>query len=232
MANVVPPDETTDQIVVHLEELGTDQLGVRAIELSVSSVMVRFSAPDAQGLDDTFQPQFGGIIRSICDGALHSPGTIQRPDFCLRQRGLTLEGYEVTRSLDDAGTYRIQLKFHRARGNALSVFRLSSRTDTGISLFTPRILSGPDNHMSSQRLFDDMLSQLYLPLVNLNAYLRHVLDGSTPQRGEPLSHSVVQLKTRAETLQYAFDRLIADMMMSRFSEAPHLAPALPNSNAA
>ena len=232
MANDVPADETTDQIVVHLEELGAQQLGVRAIELSVSSVMVRFSAPQAHGLDETFQPQFGGIIRSICDGAAHSQGILQRPDFCLRQRGLTLEGYEVSQNLNDAGTRNFRLKFHRATGNALSVFRLSSRTDTGISLFTPRILSGPENQMSSQRLFDDMLSQLYLPLVNLNAYLRHVLDGSTPQRGEPLSHSVVQLKTRAETLQYAFDRLIADMMMSRFSEAPHLPPAIPNSNAA
>ena len=50
--------------------------------------------------------------------------------------------------------------------------------------------------------------------------------------GDALSHSVVQLKTRAETLQYAFDRLIADMMMTRYSDTPHLAPAIPNSTAA
>lgn len=232
MENALSADKSADHIIVHLDEVRAQKLDVRSIEMSVSPLVVRFSAPEAQGLDEAFQPQFGGIIRSICDGATHSLGAVKRTDFCLRLPGLTLEGYDVTPSVSDTGTRRFRLRFHRATGNALSVFRLSSRPDTGIALFTPRILSGPDDQMTSQRLFDDMLSQLYLPLVNLNAYLRHVLDGSTPRRGEPLSHSVVQLKTRAETLQYAFDRLIADMMMTRFSDAPPAQPALLDSTAA
>ena len=217
MAQAMPQAGEAERLLILVDETEPRTLGVRAIELSMNAVRVRFASTTVQGLDQAFQQEVAGIIRSICDGAAHALGVLERPDFCLRIRGLTLEGYTIAVSVGDNGMRCFRLQINRAMGNALAIFRLSARTDTGLSLFNPRIISGPEEQIGSERLFDEMLSQLYLPLVNLNAYLRNVLDCSHPDQGESLSNSVVQLKTRAETLQFAFDRLIADMMVDKYT---------------
>ena len=217
MSNVLSNDGATDHVVVTLDEEDGGTLSVRSIDLSVSSVRVRFSASRPSAPEDVFQPDVARILRSICDGAAHASDAIERPDFCLRVRGLVLDGCTIAPAGTDAGARRLKLRLHRATGNTLAMFRASPRADTGLALFTSRILTDPCDRLSSERLFDEMLSQLYLPLVNLNAYLRHVLDGSVTGRGESFSSSVVQLKTRAETLQFAFDRLISEMMVDKFA---------------
>ena len=220
MASAMPAADANNELLIMLEECGPRTFSVRAVELSLSAVKVRFTAADAARIDQVFQGELADVVRSICEGAAHVPDRIEQPDFCLRLRGLVLQGYAISSSLSETGLRRMQLRIDQAIGNALAAFRLSARSDTGLALFTPRILSGPDCGLGSDRLFDEMLSQLYLPLVNLNAYLRHVLDGSTPGRDESLSNSVVQLKTRAETLQFAFDRLIAEKMVDRIATLP------------
>ncbi len=217
MSQVLTGGEPTDQIVVRLEETRPQILGIQAIDICVSSVRVRFGSVAAHGVDQVFQPDVGQIVRSICDGVAHSVGCVDRPDFFLRSRGLTIEGYSISVTIGRDNLRRFKLRFHRATGNALAIFKLSPGQDTGLALFTPRILSGPEDQLTSERLFNEMLSQLYLPLVNLNTYLGHVLDGSVNDRGTSLSNSVVQLKTRAETLQFAFDRLISSMMVEKYS---------------
>lgn len=220
MAYAPATRDTADQIVLRLEDTDPAAVGVRAIDLCVSSVKVRFVSGETNALDDVFQPDIGRIVRSICDAAAHATGVIERPEFRLRLRGLSIEGYRLAVSTGPTGVRRLDLSFSRATGNALAIFRLSARPDTGLALFTPRILSEPEDKLNAERLFDEMLSQLYLPLVNLNAYLRHVLDGSVAEKGASFSNSVVQLKTRAETLQFAFDRLIAEMMVDKYAGMP------------
>lgn len=220
MTQEVPPTEVADDVLIVLEQAGRTALGVRAVELSISAVKVRFAASKAQDPERVFRREVASTVRSICDGAIRSLGAVDRPGFSLHLRGLDLEGYAIATSVSEAGTRRYRLRIGRATGNALGIFNLSADSETGLALFTPQILSGPEEHSGSVQLFNDMLSQLYLPLVNLNAYLRLMLDGTAPGRGESLSQSVVQLKTRAETLQFAFDRLIAEMMVDRYMTEP------------
>lgn len=217
MPRVLSNGVAASHVAITLDEEDGGRLSVRAIDLSVSTVRVRFSASRPSAPEEVFQPDVARILRSICDGAAHATCAIERPDFCVRVQGLVLEGCTIAISAADGRARRLQLTLHRARGNALAMFRASARADTGLALFTSRILTDPCDRLTSERLFDEMLSQLYLPLVNLNAYLRHVLDGSVAGRGESFSSSVVQLKTRAETLQFAFDRLISEMMVDKFA---------------
>ena len=87
-----------------------------------------------------------------------------------------------------------------------------------MSIFSTKLLDEQEHEIKSDRLFDEMLSHLYLPLVNLNNYLKHVLDGGQRHAGkDQLESSVVQLKTKAEVLQFAFDRLISEMMLHKYT---------------
>lgn len=220
MAQAMRPTGATDEILIVLDRIDPHSPTVRVIELSLSMVRIRFATATPHELDQVFRRDLASIVRSICDGAAHAPGTIEQPEFCLRLGGLVLEGYSLATSTSKSGVRRIHLRISHATGNALGIFRAPASSEAGLALFTARILARPEDRADSERLFDEMLSQLYLPLVNLNAYLRHMLDGSTPGQGESLSHSVVQLKTRAETLQFAFDRLIAEKMVDRYTAEP------------
>ena len=84
-------------------------------------------------------------------------------------------------------------------------------------MFQAGIVGKNGEQTNSDQLFDQMLSQLYLPLVNLNSYLRNVLDGQNPGRKEDLGSSIVQLKTKAEVLQFAFDRVISEMVLDKYT---------------
>ena len=218
MLNMLADGDVADQVAITLDEHRDGTLSVRSVDLSASSVRVRFTASRRCSPEDAFQPDVARIVRSICDGAALAGGKVSCPDFCLRIRGLVIRGHTIGVAPPDEGERRLHLRLHQAEGNALALFRVSPRADTGLALFTSRILTDPCDRLTSERLFDEMLSQLYLPLVNLNAYLRHVLDGSVAGRGESFSSSVVQLKTRAETLQFAFDRLISEMMVDKFTD--------------
>ena len=220
MARSIEDDGPTEQVVIRLEETTPRILGVRAIDLSVSSVLVRLGSVDAHGVDQVFQSDIARVVRSICDGAAHRTGETDHPDFCLRIKGLTIEHSTISVSIGEDGLRRFTLRFRECSGNVLAIFRLSPRQETGMALFTPRILSGPEDQLTSDKLFDDMLAQLYLPLLNLNSYLGRLLDGTTGDRGVSLSNSVVQLKARAEVMQFAFDSLISGMMVERFTADP------------
>lgn len=218
MAYELAKQDTSDQIVIMLEETQNRGLRVRAIDVHVSAMKVRFSANRANSVEDVFQNDAAQLVRSICDAAPHTKQIVNVPDFCLRIRGLTIDGYTVLVETTQAGVRQIEVRLNRAIGNALALFKISPSADAGLSLFKSRIVSGPSHQIDSDRLFDEMLSHLYLPLVNLNAYLRQVLDGQINGRGESFSSSVVQLKTKAEVLQFAFDRLISEMMLDKFTD--------------
>ena len=97
--------------------------------------------------------------------------------------------------------------------NALALFKSWGEQENSLSI-TP---VGEQQGVSSDRLFDEMLSHLYLPLVNLNNFLKGALESRADHASGDLATSVVQLKTKAEVLQFAFDRLISEMMLEKYT---------------
>ncbi|MEM6663107.1 MAG: hypothetical protein AAF666_13120 [Pseudomonadota bacterium] len=222
MANDVIDADPNDKIVITIHESAErDGLIVRSIELFVSAMKIRFSAHQSNTVEDVFQDDISGLLRSICASAESAKQIINVPDFCLRLRGLAIDGYTLLVHTMENGMRQFIVRMRRAVGNALALFKVSSGTDSGLSLFTSKLVGSSAHDLQPDRLFDEMLSHVYLPLVNLNNYLKDVLDGKQACQTNGLGGSIVQLKTKAEVLQFAFDRLISEMTVTQFA-APKL----------
>jgi hypothetical protein len=212
-----------DQITIALAEEPGGVLRPLSIDLQVSSLHVVFSARKASSIDRVFSAEFARTIRGICLALAPETQVVNAPDFRMRMRGLAVEGYTLFAQALEDGLRRFTLRLRSATGNAFALFKLSGPEDEGLSLFHGEVLRGVDQRVGADRLFDEMLAHLYLPLVNLNTYLRSVLDGQRSCSSEQFSASAVQLKARAENLQFAFDRLISELMVERVS-APDVRP--------
>ena len=217
------PDELTevesaDQIVITLHEEQDQGVFLRSVDLFVSEMKIRFSARATSVLEDVFQSDLAKLIREICGSSTMAKQIVNVPDFRLRIRGLAIDGYTLLVHTLDNGMRQFILRLKKATGNALALFKNTDRAGEGLALFSAGIAGGNGNQVGTERLFDEMLSHIYLPLVNLNTYLKNVLDGERPGNANQLGSSVVQLKTKAEVLQFAFDRLISEMMLDRFTE--------------
>lgn len=210
--------ESTDQIVITLHEDRESDVCIRSVDLFVSAMKVRFSAPTTSRIETVFQDDIADLIRSICKGATLSKQIINVPDFCLRIRGLAIDGYTLLVHTLENGMRQFIVRLKRAVGNALALFRPSDEEGQGLSMFSAQLPGLTNEQGRADDLFDEMLSHLYLPLVNLNTYLRAVLDGNKGGSTDSLGSSVVQLKTKAEVMQFAFDRLISEMMLSKYAD--------------
>ncbi len=217
MPNEVIEAETNDQIVITLRQEDAADLSVRAVDLFVGAMRVRFSAHASCGMQDVFEGDIERMLREICARSSLTTQIINVPDFCVRIRGLVIEGYTLLVHTMENGLRQFIVRLKQAVGNGLALFKMNEGPDQGLSLFTSQLLPGDENQLRADRLFDEMLSHLYLPLVNLNTYLKNALDGRRDSRGDQLKSSVVQLKTKAEVLQFAFDRLISEMMVEKFT---------------
>ena len=71
MAQAIENDGPTEQIVIRLEETTPQILGIRAVDLTVNSVKIRFGSIAAHGVDQVLQPDIARIVRSLCDGVAH-----------------------------------------------------------------------------------------------------------------------------------------------------------------
>lgn len=209
--------EAKDQIVITLRQEDLQTLRVRAIDLFVSAMRVRFSARSECELEDVFESDFERLLRDICNSSTLTTQIINVPDFCIRIRGLAIEGYTLLVHTLEDGMKQFIVRLKKAVGNGLALFRSAGGLNSGLSLFQSHLLPGGENTIKADRLFDEMLSHLYLPLVNLNTYLRNALDGRREHSTDQIGTSVVQLKTKAEVLQFAFDRLISEMMVEKFT---------------
>ena len=208
-----------DQITIALAEDPSGALRPLSIDLEVSSLHVVFSARQASTIDRVFNADFARAIRGICSALAPDTQIVNAPEFRMRVSGLVLEGYTLLASSLDDGLRRFTIRLGRVSGNGLTLLNLSGPEDDEDqpSLFQSEVLRGLDRQFDADRLFDEMLAHLYLPLVNLNTYMRSVLDGQNYCSAEEFSASAVQLKTRAENLQFAFDRLISELMVARVS---------------
>lgn len=224
MSYEVAEAESSDQIVITLhEEKGADVF-IRSVDFFVSSMKVRVSARSTSSVESVFHRDIARLIRRICGTATLSKQIINVPDFCMRLRGLGIKGYTLLVHTLETGLRQFIIRLKRATGNAFALFRDQDQAASGLSIFPGEAFGKPKNGVRSDRLFDEMLSHLYLPLVNLNNYLRNVLDGEQNASAEPLSTSVVQLKTKAEVLQFAFDRLISEIMLARYVAEDEVSP--------
>ena len=220
MAQEVAEAESMDQIVITLHEKEESDVFIRSVDLFISSMKVRFSARSVSSVESVFEVEFADLIRQICGSSTLSKQVINVPDFVLRIRGLAIKGYTLLVHTLDNGMRQFIVRLKHATGNALALFRSNESSEQeGLSMFSAHPISN-GHDPRSDRLFDEMLSHLYLPLVNLNTYLKHVLDG-TGERDRPtdqLGSSIVQLKTKAEVLQFAFDRVISEVMLEKYTE--------------
>lgn len=139
------------------------------------------------------------------------------PDFSLRFRGLAIRGYTLLVHTLEDGMRQFIVRLKRGVGNAMALFQSFGGPQSGLKILSDPADDAEGQRGNSGRLFDEMLSHLYLPLVNLNTYLRTTLDGRN-NGDTDLASSVVQLKTKAEVLQFAFDRLISEMMLDKYAQ--------------
>ncbi|MEM6621182.1 MAG: hypothetical protein AAF674_03070 [Pseudomonadota bacterium] len=218
-----------NQIVLTLHESEGQSLSVRAVELFVAPMKLRLSTTSVDTLDTVFHHEIAETVRKICASATLPKQIINVPDFVLRFRGLAIRGYTLLVHTIENGVRQFIVRLKRGVGNAFALFRSWESADAGLSI---QPVMGDDRQINSGRLFDEMLSHIYLPLVNLNNYLRQSLEGQRDPRGAGIMGSVVQLKTKAEVLQFAFDRLISEVMLEKYTgsgpqqQAPN--PQLPN----
>ena len=209
----------TEQITIALAEDPSGALRMLSIDLEVSSLHAVFSARQASTIDRVFNADFARVIRGICLTLAPDTQIDSAPDFCARVSGLLIEGYTLLANTLEDGLRRFTIRFGRVSGNGLALLNFSGRDgdEDKLSPFQSEVLRALDRHVNPDRLFDEMLAHLYLPLVNLNTYMRSVLDGQNACSAEAFSASAVQLKARAENLQFAFDRLLSELMVERVS---------------
>lgn len=217
--------DSTDQVVITLHEEEGSDVFIRSVDLFISSMKVRFSARSTSSVEAVFESEFADLIRRICGSSTLAKQVINVPDFVLRVRGLTISGYTLLVHTLDNGMRQFIIRLKQATGNALALFRPNTETGHGLSMFTADTENGGGGDQQSNRLFDEMLSNLYLPLVNLNSYLKHVLDGDRADATDQLGSSIVQLKTKTEVLQFAFDRLISEVMLEKYTMPSEAKPA-------
>lgn len=208
-----------DQITIALAEDASGALRPLSIDLEASALQVVFSTRQASTIDRALNADFARTIRSICLSLPPDMQVVNAPEFRTRTCGLVLEGYTALANTLEDGLRRFTIRLGRISGNGLAVLDNSESEQDGeaISLFRNEVLPGLDRHIDADRLFAEMLAHLYLPLVNLNSYMRSVLDGQNSCSAEDFSASAVQLKARAEHLQFAFDKMISELMVQRVS---------------
>ncbi len=209
----------TDQITIALAEDASGALRPMSVDLEVSALQIVFSARQASTIDRVFNTDFARMIRGICLALPLDSQIVSAPDFRMRTCGLVLEGYTLLANTLDDGLRRFTVRLGRFSGNGLALLNLCGPDEEGeaLSLFRSEVMRGLDRQINADRLFDEMLAHLYLPLVNLNSYMRSVLDGQNSCSAEEFSASAVQLKARAENLQFAFDKMISELMVQRVS---------------
>ena len=205
-----------DQIVITLHESAGRDLSVRSVDLFISAMKVRFSAQAVNCLERIFHSDVAEMVRGICRSATLSKQIINVPDFNLRFRGLAIRGYTLLVHTMEDGLRQFIVRLKRGIGNALALFRPWEDEGQGLSIVNASF-ENSSNQVSPGRLFDEMLAHLYLPLVNMNNYLRQALEGQRENGGQALATSIVQLKTKAEVLQFAFDRLISELMLEKYA---------------
>ena len=208
-----------DQITIALAEDASGALRPLSIDLEANALQIVFSARQANTIDRALNADFARTVRSICSGLPPDLQIVNAPEFRVRTCGLEIEGYSALANTMEDGLRRFTIRLGRISGNGLAVLDSSDPGQEGeaMSLFRNEVLRGLDRQVHADRLFDEMLAHLYLPLVNLNTYMRSVLDGQASCSAEDFSASAVQLKARAEHLQFAFDRMISELMVQRVS---------------
>ena len=217
MAHPIAEADQKDQIVITLNETETTELCLRSVDVYSQSLKVRFSSQSARSVEDVFRKEVAEMVRRICASASLARQIINVPDFTLRLAGLSIKGYTLLVHTIDSGLRQFVIRLKRGIGNALAIFVKPEETTSGLSLHPEQIWTDRSNGVTPVRLFDEMLSHLYLPLVNLNNYLRQVLEVGREPNGAQFSSSMVQIKTKAEVLQFAFDRLISEVMLEKYA---------------
>lgn len=219
------PDELVeldvkDQIVITIHETPERDLSLRSVDMFAPAMRVRLSTPTTDTIEQVFHDEMADVIRSICASATEAKQVINVPDFVIRFRGLAIRGYTLLVHTLEDGMRQFIVRLKRGVGNALAMFREIDTPGNGLRIFGDQSASGAGDPVRAGQLFDEMLSHLYLPLVNLNSYLRTSLAGEVESTGTGLDTSVVQLKTKAELMQFAFDRLISEMMLEKYTHGP------------
>jgi len=206
-----------DQIVITLHGGPEQDLTLRSIDLHAGAMKVRVSSAKTDRIEDILHKDFAKLVRQICSNATMKKQIFNVPDFCMRIRGLAVRGYTLMVNTLESGMRQFILRLKEATGNALAMLAQTASNGQGLLILDNQIMNTSAIQIDPNRLFDEMLSHLYLPLTNLNSYLRATLDGQRDTKVEQFSHSIVQLKTKAEVLQFAFDRLISEKMLEKFT---------------
>ena len=216
--NFEPVDSAQDdQIIITILEDGGQNLCAQSIDFIIGAMQLRISPRSDQRLRSVFHDPIADHIEDVCTRASQPRQMVNVPDFSLSFRDLTVRGYTLIVHTLDSGLRQFIIKLKQAVGNALAIFGDWDAGDCGLAI--GRTDNTFDGNTTSARLFDEMLAHLYLPLSNLNMFLNQAIDAHGVNRETGFGGSIVQLKTKAEMLQFAFDRLISEVMLDKYSGA-------------
>ncbi len=207
-----------DQIVITLHEEVDGDLQVRSVDLFAGALKLRLSTQGVYRVDEVFHREMADTIHTICHESNLAKQILSMPDALLRVRGLMIRGYTLLVNTMANGLRQFIIRLSRTLGNAFDLFQLKNISSDSMAALNPRTETQGLKDTGSDQLFNEMLSHIYLPLVNLNNFLRAALDGERAYNTTQLSNSVVHLKTKTEVLQFAFDRLISEVMLEKYTQ--------------
>lgn len=202
-----------DQLYISLEEDSAANLRVNTVGIVSGKMRVNFAPLEASELSEVLHPAIAQEIQRICSIASGSKHLLSKPEFMLRAGGAVLHGYALLVSSDPSGRRSFNLRFRKLTGTALAIFRTEIRTSGSLAVLNEDKAKTMPSGQSSTRLYDQMLSELYVPLANLTGYLKQTSKALSAEEQPSFQGSVAHLKARAELLQHAFDRLITEMTL-------------------
>lgn len=207
--------EQDDQIIIMIHEDVRSNLYARSVDFCIGPMKLRVSPRSDECLNAIFHRSVADHLVDICARAPRSNQIVNAPDFSLGFRDLAIKGYTLIVQTLESGLRQFIVTLKRASGNAMAIFGDPDARACGHAI--GRVGHTCGGTSTSARLFDEMLAHLYLPLSNLNTFLAQAIDTNDVYRETGFGSSIVQLKTKAEVLQFAFDRLISEVMLEKYS---------------
>jgi hypothetical protein len=205
--------EPADQLYISLDEDDAAHLRIKTVGIVSGKMRVNFAPIEASELTEVLHPAIAQEILRICSVASGAKHLLSKPDFMLRAGGAVLHGYALLVSTDESGKRSFNLRFRKLTGTALAIFRTEIRTSGSLAVLNDDAPRNLPHMQASTRLYDQMLSELYVPLANLTGYLKQTSKTLSEEQQPCFQGSVAHLKARAELLQHAFDRLITEMTL-------------------
>lgn len=208
MSQEVAEAKQAEQVVISLSTGAHGDTRVVAVNLTVNAMRICLNALQARSVRAVFRSEVAELIEQVSawPASCYTAARVLGPS--LRCGTLNIIGYSFEGRMEE-GRKAVTVRLFHTEGNAMSLFRDIAQDDVPAP--------GPAQLGECERLFEEMVSQLYLPLADLNVFLNQPVPEPSDDHVLHLTNTVVHLKTRADRLKRAFDRLITQVRTDKLA---------------